>query len=221
MMTLVGAWLVGTALALAPGEELELTLVGDVVVAGTFRTTDGEQLVLTVDGEPLEVALGLVEQATRDGLSLEPADLRAEAAVWAAAQVPPGPVPHPLLAGTASALLPGSGHLLLGDWRTWAGYAVVDGSLLALASWYAFREQAPRATATFLLLDGIFRVYAVREAVRDAQTRRPADRIGLRRGLGACQGWVSVLPLPGRGVTAAATYRCGGPARLDPTGPIH
>ena len=221
MMLLAVTWLTGTALALVPGERLELTLVGDVVVSGTFRNSDGVELVLNVEGEPLAIDLALVQQARRDGLALDPEALRSEAQAWSQALIAPGPSVHPALAGTASALLPGSGHLLLKDWKTWAGYALIDATLLGLGSWYALHEQAPRAATTFLVLDAVLRVYAVREAVRDAQRRRPAAQTGLLGGTSPCVGTFSLLPLPGGGVTAGAGLRCGAPQRLDPTRPIH
>ena len=221
MIQLAVAALTATALALAPGEQLTLELVGDVVVAGTFRDTDGQSVVLNVDGSPLRIELSLVEQASRDGLPLAPDVLRAEAQAWSDTRVDPGRALHPALVGTASALWPGSGHLLLGEWRKWAGYALIDGSLLALGSWYAIREQAPKAAAALLGLDMVFRVYAVREAVRDAQRRRPASQTRLNQRLDRCDRAFTLVPLPGGGVTAAAGVRCGGFPRLDPRGPIH
>lgn len=221
MIQLAVAWFASAALALVPGDLLELTLVGDVIVEGTFRSSNGVELILNVAGDPLAVDLALVQLATRDGLALDPAALQSEAQSWAAAQLTPGPTVHPALAGTASALLPGSGHLMLRDWRTWAGYALIDATLLGLGSWYAFHEQAPKAATTFLALDAVFRVYAVREAVRDAQRRRPATQTGLLGGTAACDGAFSLLPLPGGGLTAGAALRCGAAQGLDPTGSIH
>lgn len=221
-MTLAAvAWLTGAALALSPGETLVLDLTGEIVVSGTFRESDGQVLTLMVDGRPLDVALPLVEHATRDGLVLDPQDLADEARAWAAAGAPVRPGPHPFLAGTASALLPGSGHLLLRDWRTWAGYAAVDAALLSLAGWFVFHEEAPKAATTFLALDAVFRAYAVGEAVRDARRMRPAQTTAAHRSRWQCHTVFAVTPLGAGGVAAAAGYQCRGSSRLEETGPIH
>ncbi len=221
-MSLLGvAWLAAAAFALTPGEVLELDLAGDVLVSGTFRSSDGQRLVLTVQGQPLEIDLDLVEAASRNGLALDSEALRTEAIAWAEAQIPQGPSPHPALVGTASALWPGSGHLILREPRTWAGYALVDASLLALAGWYGFREQSPKAALMLLVLDGVFRVYSVREAVLDARRRDPAFRSARIDRTRRCQGAVSLYPLAGGNVVAAAGYRCGGPSPLEETSVIH
>ncbi len=213
--------LVAPALALSPGESLTLTLAGGVQVEGHFRSSDGRVLVLNVDGESLTVDLALIEAASRDGLPLPVDTLAAEARAWSEGLVDPGrPVP-PLAAGLASAIWPGSGHLLLRDRKTWAGYATVDAALLGLSAWFLFREQSPRAAATFAAIDLVFRGYAVSEAVRDARRRRPAETARRGGSLPPCRTAVSVAPVVGGGVAATAGVSCGASAHLDPTAPIH
>jgi hypothetical protein len=200
---------------------MTLSLAGDLVVTGNFRSTDGQVLTLLVDGKALDFDLALVESAQHEGDVIDPETLRTQAEDWAMARIELGPRPHPLLVGAASAILPGSGHLILRDWRIWAGYAIVDGALLGLASWFGFHEQARGPATTFLVIDGIFRVYAVQEAVRDARRRRPADPIGSKSLPQPCRAAFSLVPLAGGGVVAAAGYQCGSPIRLEEIGLIH
>jgi len=221
-VTPIALWLGSTlAWALTAGEPLKLELAGEVVLEGTFHATDGEVLVLVSGGESLRVALAIVEGCERAGSTLDPAALRQEAALWAESQQPSGPTPHPAVVGVASAVWPGSGHLLLRDVPTWAGYAAVDATLLALAGWFGFREQAPDAVGVFLALDLLFRGYAVREAVLDARRLRPAPggpvgRVGAR-----CTGAVSMVPLPSGGMVAVVGASCGRRTHLEEMPPIH
>ena len=209
-MTAIALWLGSTlAWALTAGEPLKLELAGEVVLEGTFRSTDGEVLVLTTQGESLRVSLALVEGCERAGSTLDPEVLRQEALLWAESQVPTGPTPHPAVVGIASAVLPGSGHLFLRDVPTWAGYAAVDATLLALAGWFGFREQAPDAVGVFLALDLLFRGYAVREAVLDARRLRPAREGPVARAGARCTGAVSMVPLPSGGMVAVVGASCG------------
>lgn len=200
MLALAVSLTVGSAQALGPDERLRLQLVAGGEVSGFFYSCEAAALTITAGGERQSVPLSLIEGAWRGEEHLTAEALRAEAeacyeARLAEASAPGLRRPPPLAVGLASAVLPGAGHAMLGDWGTAIGYGVVELGLLGAASYWLFYERRPGPILPIIALDLVFRTYAIADSARIAKRRRQlviSPMTGGDAGL-----WVGVvIPLP-------------------------
>jgi hypothetical protein len=175
--------LVASAWALAPYDDLEMTLLGGTTVDGEFLRPASEQaLSLLVDGAIVTVELGLLQSVKVNGAAQDLAPFRAEVAEAWAARLRPDPRPHPLpaVALGSSILFAGTGQALLGEGPEFRGYAllqVVCLSMEAVAVFYT--EDAGLLVAVGALdlgLRGLSGVSAYRTARFRRQHAAGADR---------------------------------------------
>lgn len=171
MTALFALGLLGGAEAVEPADRVRVELVAGGEAEGWFLGWDGESLSLSGDNQVFTVPLALVEAVSVNGDALT-VDTFRDALPEVAA--PPAPVwrPSPALAGGASLIWPGSGHAMMGDWGGFAGYTAVELVLWGGAAWWAFGERRTGPLVTVVLLDAVFRVYAVAESVDMARRAR-------------------------------------------------
>ncbi|MCB9791835.1 MAG: hypothetical protein H6741_03825 [Alphaproteobacteria bacterium] len=167
----------GAAWALTAKDELDLTLVAGGEVRGYFYACHEGALSLTSDGALTRVNLSLVEAAQVDGAAMPLDLLRAEVEACyeeriRAATDPNVRRPPPLAVGAASALWPGAGHAMLGDWGTALGYSLVELGLIGAASYWLIGQDQPGPIIPIIALDLVFRTYSVADSSREARRRR-------------------------------------------------
>lgn len=182
--------------AFEPHEQLRLELVAGGEVSGYFYACEERALVLTADGERRTVQLNLVDAAWRNGEPLAVDALLAEAELCYAARLAEATRPDlwrppPLAVGAASAVWPGAGHALLGDWGTALGYSIVELGLLGAASYWLFYQEQPGPILPIIALDLVFRTYAVVDSSRAARRRRQLVLSPMTGGEGGL--WVGVI----------------------------
>jgi hypothetical protein len=168
------------ALALEANDVVTLELVAGGELEGRVLTGDDEGLTLTFDNREQVVPWTLVEVALVNGEPMDLPQLEREVIEFdLRRQKPPPDRSGPPLAvvGASSILWPGTGHLLLGDWRSFVGYSVLEAGLLGAAAWWIFVEGNAAPVVPIAGLSGAFRVWSAADAVYTARKRR--TRVGL------------------------------------------
>ena len=170
-------WLLGlgVALALDGNDVLQLTLADDSVVDGYFHHGDVAEVVVTTAQGPVVVPLMLIQSVQQNGearpLNLFHADLAEHTELNQLLMEFPPPMPAPGLVFGASLLWAGSGHAMLGDWREFSSYSIVETALIGGMVWAVSEENFP-----FLIplvgLDAIFKGWSARDSHRIARRRR-------------------------------------------------
>jgi hypothetical protein len=167
-----------SALALDSNDRLKLTLAGGEAITGWFVRTERDAVVVATRGHPTptRVQINLIVAVDRNGQSMDLsmffAELDATHAEWLAWVANPPAHPHPALMATMSALAPGSGHAALGEWRSFAGYAIADATLIGLMVLEAYSEQRMGMLLTLGGVDLILRGVSIGDAVRISARRR-------------------------------------------------
>ncbi|MCB9758846.1 MAG: hypothetical protein H6739_03325 [Alphaproteobacteria bacterium] len=195
-----------TASAFESTDQLRFTLVAGGEVEGWFLATDGVSIRLTTRNEIVEIPVALVESAWLNGQPLPLSALddelsQAAAVVEQRAQdLALDPAPPVWLVAGGSALWPGAGHAMMGDWGSFAGYTAIELVFLGTMSYWLFYRETPGPVLPILALDVIFRAYAVGDATRAARRRRAS-------------------PLPSSPETSLWTDSLGGPSASAPAAP--
>lgn len=178
-------WLAcAAAFALTPNDRVRVELRGGGDVEGSVHTATVDQLSLMSEGQLVDIPLVLVETAWIGERVLTPEELAAELQAYVEhdlARRDLGPHmrrPPPVVVGTASVLWPGSGHLMLGDVPSFAGYALVDAGLIGAGLWFALGEGTPGPLIPLAALDAGVRLHAAADASRTARRRRGAVVVG-------------------------------------------
>lgn len=186
-MLLLSAMLMTQAHAFEAADQLSFELSAGGQVEGWYLTHTAASVTVTSDNEVHLVPVALVEQATLNGEALGLEALRAELAVPVAVVASPEVLrtPAPLLVGVGSALWPGAGHAMLGDWGSFLGYTGVELVLIGGASYLVFVAENPAATIPIVAVDLVFRTYAVVESSTLANKRRSRLSFAPTRGGGA------------------------------------
>ncbi len=182
---MIGAFACGAGLltgsigwALDTNDRLVLTLDGGEEVHGWFVRAERQAAVIATPGrrEPTRVLNALVAQVDLNGNSMALDDYRSELQIayreWVDWMSDPPPSPPPVLVGSMSAALPGTGHAALGEWRHFAGYAIGDLTLIGLVGLEYATQRRLGMLITLAGLDLIVRGVAVGDAVRVSRRRR-------------------------------------------------
>lgn len=162
-------------MAIEVGDPVELHLLDATVVQGAFAAGNAEAVTLRTDSGAVEVPVVIVAEARVAQRTLDADGLSAELHAWFAALLPPteGWVPSPVLSGTASALVPGAGQAMHGEWGQFAGYLLVEGVVWGAGAWLLLREgAAPSAVLPLVGVDLVFRTWSVADAVRASRRAR-------------------------------------------------
>lgn len=177
------AWVwAGTAWAIGGNDRLEITLNTGEQVQGWYYDLRGEHLLLSGDNRVADVPLALVAQVQMNGQPISVAELMQELEGVRALQsaLLADPPPHPR-SGVAIALSlgwAGAGHAALGDWKSFAGYSVVEAALLGTGAYNLARGSKPGVLIPITALDILFKGYAAADSGRIARGRRA--QLGLR-----------------------------------------
>lgn len=176
-----GALLLAAITALEPGDQMHLELVGDGEVTGMLAEVGTQSLVLTGGNQRTEVPLALVEAAWVDGapmdlptLHREVGDLHHRQELQLAALA--AHTPNPFLVVGSSLLLPGSGHLMLGERSEGWGYIAVTSIIWGTGAWLMYSENY-QPLLPLAGVDLLFRTYATADAA--ILTRQRRTRLGL------------------------------------------
>lgn|GEM_PF-7058806 len=165
----------GTAPELGPRVTVTLELVdGSEVVAMTLGFSEEALRVRTFDGSAT-VPFALISSCRWGENRISGAQIPAAMEAWMVGLA--GRYPHPpspVLTGVASAIFPGAGHLLLGEWSDAARYGLLESVFLGTSIFLLFTAQAG-AVLPVLALDLTLRAFTVSETGREAQRRRPSQ----------------------------------------------
>ena len=201
--------LVALAAALESGDEVRFELRGGTQVEGYALSASDDVLVVSSAAGRYEVPTPLVSRVWVDGVELDVAAYALDLEAFRLTQLEsrglgPGSrrVPPPLVVGTASALWPGAGHLILGDLGGFVGYSTVELALLGAAAWWVFGAELVGPLIPLALLDISFRSYAVADTVRETRRRRPGVVVAPRKDGGAVVQIVWGSPLTQADLTA-------------------
>jgi len=171
------SWLLGlsVACALSGNDVLQLTLLDGSEVEGFFHHGDEAEVTLTSAAGPVTVPVVLVSSVLQNGELLpmhlfysELVEMKVQHDLWLAA---PPPMPAPGLVFSSSLLWAGSGHAMLGDWKGFAEYSVIETVLIGGMLWAA-SEQNIQFLIPLVGLDAIFKGRAARDSHRIALRRR-------------------------------------------------
>jgi hypothetical protein len=157
-------------------DELVVTLIGGAEFHGWYLKAEDGILVLSGDNRLVELPVAAIASVTRDGAEMPSAQLQAELAAAQAAvdAYRSDPPPHPPVGVVVglSMVWGGAGHAALGDWRTLAGYSVVEGALLGTGALNLSQGGSPGVLISLGAVDLLFRAYAAADAARIAKGRR-------------------------------------------------
>ena len=156
---------VAVTLELVDGRELSVT---------TLTLADGELRVQSREGA-VEVPIALIEWCRWAGHRISGDQIPDAMGRWGEelrSRYPHPPAPH--WTGIASAMYPGVGHALLGDWSRAARYGALEGVFLGTTVFLLLTAQAGAALPV-VALDLTLRAVAVSETVREARRRDPAN----------------------------------------------
>jgi len=133
----------------------------------------GAVVIHVGEGIHVSVQLDSIAAVQVDGEAMEPGVFRGEAEAYLARRYgPPGqPTPAPWMAALASAVVPGGGQALLGDWPGFVRYVVADAAVLSLGGLFLSRDMIGSAVPC-LALDLTFRFYSAGEARAEAIARQ-------------------------------------------------
>ncbi len=164
------------ALALDPGDQVQIVLVGGGEIYGAVKSAGPNSLALTGSNQEYRVSLALVESASINGEQSTVAQLKEDAAELYHRQSMElsrlkANSPKPLVVFGASMLWPGAGHLMLGERRLGLGYATVELLLVGTGALFAYTDNYP-SLVPLLGVETLFRVYAVSDATGKARRRR-------------------------------------------------
>jgi hypothetical protein len=163
-------------LAIAPNDPVEIQLLGGSQIAGRVARVRGTGLDVTTAQGSTWVNLDLIESARLGGRELTPQELREEIQIrlqYELERLPEvGTAPNPVLAGTASFLLPGGGQAMLGEWGDARALFFADLVLLGLGSYLWFVQEDRPAAVPLFALDLIFRSHSASQAYRISRRRR-------------------------------------------------
>lgn len=172
--------LLALGLALDGNDVLTIELVAGGEVQGYAVGGDEEGITVTWDNQRTTVPWDLVESVQVNGESISVPEIKTEAAQLGRSDEPLYlRAPAPFVVGTASMIWPGSGHLLLGDRRSFLAYSGVEFALLGVAAWQIYDAQSLGPLVPLAALDLLFRVYSAVEATDEARGRRESVRLGL------------------------------------------
>lgn len=163
------------ALALEANDVVTLELVAGGELEGRVLSGDEDGLTLTFDNREQAVPWVLVGRALVNGDPMELPQLQREVIEFDLSRQPPIPersAPPVAVVGAASILWPGTGQLLLGDWRSFVGYSVLEVGLVGAAVWWVFVEGNAAPVVPIAALSGAFRVWSAADAVYTARKRR-------------------------------------------------
>ena len=168
--------LCAAALALDPGDQVQVELVGGGEIQGAVKSAGPTSLVLTGRNQEFQVNLSLVNAAWINGEPASTLQLKEEVAELYHRQ---GlelarlqeHSPRPLVVFGTSMLWPGTGHLLLGERGLGLGYAVVELVLVGTGAFFAYTENY-QSLVPLIGVETLFRVYAVSDATGKARRRR-------------------------------------------------
>jgi len=160
---------------LGPRVSVTLQLVdGREVVATTLGFSDEALRIRAFDG-PATIPFTLITSCRWGENRITGSQIPAAMDAWMVGLTARYPhPPSPLLAGVASAIFPGAGHLLLGEWSDAARYGLLESVFLGTSVFLLFTAQAG-AVLPVLALDLTFRAFTVSETGREAQRRRPSQ----------------------------------------------
>jgi len=169
--------LVGLAIALESGDEVRVELRGGGELSGYALTASETALELSNAQGHVEVPTALVSRAWVEGVELDPSRYRQDVEAFHAAQLAARSAeglrtPPVLVVGAASAIWPGTGHLLLGQPREFLAYSAVELALLGIGAYWVLGPQLLGPLIPLAFLDIGFRAYAVAETTREARKRR-------------------------------------------------
>ena len=166
---------IATTPELGPRVSVTLQLVdGREVVATTLGFSEEALRIRAFDG-PATIPFALIASCSWGEHRITGSEIPAAMDAWMvglAARYPHPP--SPLLVGAASAIFPGAGHLLLGEWSDAARYGLLESVFLGTSVFLLFTAQAG-AVLPVLALDLTLRAVTVSETGREAQRRRPSQ----------------------------------------------
>ncbi len=178
---LAWAW-VGTAWAIGGNDRFSITLSTGEQVQGWYYDLRDDRLLLSGDNRVVDVPLSLVAQVDMNDQPISVAELMQELEGVRALRnaLLADPPPHPR-SGVAIALSlgwAGAGHAALGDWKSFAGYSLVEAALLGTGAYNLARGSRPGVLIPITALDILFKGYAASDSGRIARGRRA--QLGLR-----------------------------------------
>ncbi len=157
------------------GSAVVLVLLDGQRLDGTFAGFEGRAVRLSGSRGVAPIPLALVSAVEVEGRTWS-REAFLDGARRAAEALPPLAVPPPALPLAASFAWAGTGHLLLGDTRTFLGYAAFDAILVGSGAVFALQRQWG-ALAPVVVLDVLLRGWSGGASAREAARRRALRRV--------------------------------------------
>jgi len=176
---------IAIANAIDLNDHVRLTLDGGEVVEGWFLRPGEAEVVLTLPSrnDVSRIPLAIVADVRINRRSCSLAEFETEIgdawAEWKAWAANPPPHPWPVVVGSSSLLLAGSGHGILGRWDLGGPMMLVDAASMSVIAIEASGRGTGRLdiVLTATALSALFKAYAASDASR--LTRRRRKRLGL------------------------------------------
>ena len=154
------------------GAFLALELEGGARIEGFFLDWNQPEIIrLSSSDGSQDVPVSLIVRAAIGDEEITPLDLSAARERWLESLVTEDVTPSPVLVGGLSLLVPGSGHLVLGEPRVFAACFAVD-SLLIASAVYSVRTEDFSALVPLAFADVLLRVFTSQDAISKASSRR-------------------------------------------------
>lgn len=170
------------------GVPLAVVVLGGERFEGAFVAWEHDHLVLSTRDGQKEIGQPLIEAVEVDGVDCTPQAFLEGIRRWSEAQrLDALSTPPPALVGGACVLWAGAGQAILGNWKAFLAYSVVEASFVGAGGVMIARGQYG-PLLPLAALDVLVRGWAVGDGVHEARLRR-------RR----ADAFVVLAPLPGSG----------------------
>jgi hypothetical protein len=161
------------------GLPLEVQLLGDQRYEGAFVGLEDQRLLLSTREGVVELPLPALVAVTIEGQRYSPEAFLEGTRRWgrqlieSSARVPP-----PVLVAGASVLWAGAGPAVLGDWKGFAAYSLLEASFIGAGAVMISNDQYG-PLLPLAALDVLLHVWAGSEGVRESKRRRSRARLAV------------------------------------------
>ena len=195
------------------GIPLDVEVIGGQHYVGAFAGLLDEKLQVSTHDGVVEVPLPVVVAVLVEGVSYAPEPFLLGVQRWGQELVEQAVrVPRPALVACSSALWAGAGPALLGDWKGFAAYSLLEVSFLGAGAVMIVNEQYG-PLLPLAALEGLLHVWAAGDSVRESKRRRARAELALLPTL-----------VPGEGSSATLglglAVHLGAPTTVGPQGTI-